>query len=196
LDELYDKLAIGDLISRERWARDNHSFDEMAQCYHPDATVEVSWFKGSGAEFVELSRRQSGNGVLNFHVMSPSVVTVRGDRAIAETRCSTRNFWEVDGVEGSIEAFIKILWRALRVDQGWLLAGLRVIYVRDILYARNPAQPPIFDLERLAQFRQSYRYQAYHLDRLGLEPRNDLPGEDQPDSVVALRKSEREWLNA
>ena len=191
-----DRLAIADLIYRERWARDNHMWEEMVASYHPDSLVEISWFKGTGAKFVELSRGAVREGTINFHVMSPAIVTVNGDRAIAETPATLRNFFQVDGVDGSIEAFVKLLWRALRTETGWLIAGLRVIYVRDLLHACNPAKPPHFDQDRLDQFRLSYRYMSYHLTRLGLNPRDDLPGEDRPETVRELRGAETQWLQS
>ena len=72
------------MIQRERAARDAASWDEMASYHHPESTVEVAWFKGSGQLFVELTRknwRSSGN--VNFHDVGAAVVTLNGDRAIA-----------------------------------------------------------------------------------------------------------------
>ena len=194
MSDLLDQLAVADLITRERWARDNRMFDEMAKFYHPDSVVETTWFTGSGAEFVERSRAAVREGLINFHVMSPSIVTLNGDRALAETPASLRNFWQVDGVDGSIEAFVKLMWRAVRTDHGWQIAGLRVIYVRDLLHACNPTRPPQFDQEKLNQYRACCRYQSYHLARLGLEPSQDMVGEDRPETVAALRRGEQVWL--
>ena len=195
MTDLLDKLAIADVIQRERYARDNRLFDEMATYYHPESVVEVQWFRGSGADFVEQSRRTVRPGLINFHILSPSIVTLAGDRALAETPASLRNFWTVDGIDGSIEGFVKLLWRTRRTERGWLIAGLRVIYVRDMLHACNPTRPPVFDEERLQQFRLAYRYMAYHLTRLGLTPKDDMPGEDLPETVAAVRRGEQEWLS-
>ncbi len=196
---LLDQVAVADVIMRERLARDNAKWSEMASYYHPDSMVDVSWFKGSGAEFVAQSKWQADKRVatsnaINFHIMSPAVVTVRHDRAIAETPCSLRSFMKLGGVEVSRDSFVRLLWRAQPLDGGWLIAGLRCVYVRDLLYTCQPGQTPVLDDTRLNSYRLSYRYTAYMLTDLGLSPRDDLPGDDRPETVVALRAGEQAWL--
>ena len=196
---LMDQVAIGDLIQRERLARDNACWPEMASYYHPESTVDVSWFVGSGAEFVAQSKRQSdkriaSSNAINFHVMTPAVVTVGDGRAIAETPCSLRSFMHLGGVDVSRDSFVRLLWRALPFEGRWLIAGLRCIYVRDLLYSCQPGQAPVLDEARLAGYRLSYRYTAYMLTELGLSPRDDLPGDDRPETVTALRAGEQRWL--
>ena len=196
---LMDQVAIADVIMRERLARDNAEWAEMARYYHPESTVDVSWFKGSGAEFVAQSKRQSdkriaSSNAINFHVMTPAVVTVNGGRAIAETPCSLRSFMRLGGVEVSRDSFVRLLWRALPLDGVWLIAGLRCIYVRDLLYSVQPGQAPVLDEVRLNSYRLSYRYTAYMLTELGLSPRDDLPGDDRPETVTAVRAAEQNWL--
>ena len=46
-----DLIAIENLVARERAARDGLRWAEMGDYYHPESTVDISWFKGSGAEF-------------------------------------------------------------------------------------------------------------------------------------------------
>ncbi|APR88381.1 Bile acid 7-alpha dehydratase BaiE [Minicystis rosea] len=193
---LLDQLAVSDLIHRERMARDNGLWDEMASYYHPESTIEVSWFRGSGAEFIARSRKNVRPDGVSLHVLSPSVVRVSGDRAIAETPCTLRGFMRHDGVDSSVESFVRLLSRAERVEGRWLIAGLRCLYVRDRLMACTPTRPPMLDDAMLSRYRLSYRYLSYHLAKLGLSPANDLPGVDRPETVTALRASEHEWLRA
>ena len=197
--DLLHKGAVADLVQRERLARDNGQWEEMAACWHPESTVDVSWFKGTGAEFVastvaQASKRIATSTAINFHVMSPAVVTVRNDRAIAETPCALRSFMQLDGVDVSRDGFVKLLWRARLAEEQWLIAGLRCIYVRDLLLACNPTRPPVLDEARLNSYRLSYRYLTYTLTALGLASCDDLPGEDRPETVAALRAGERRWL--
>ena len=197
---LMDQAAIADVILRERLARDNACWPEMESYYHPESTVDVSWFQGSGAEFVAQSKWQAdkriaSSSAINFHVMSPAVVTVKSNRAIAETPCSLRSFMDLGGVAVSRDSFVRLLWRARPLDGRWLIAGLRCIYVRDLLYSCQPGQVPALDEARLKSYRLSYRYTAYMLTELGLSPRDDLPGDDRPETVAALRAGEQQWLD-
>ena len=140
----------------------------MASYYHEDSFIDVSWFRGSGADFVagtvrQAERRVAATTAINFHVMSPPVVAISNNLAIAETPCSLRNFMQINGVDVGRESFVKLLWRARRTPGGWLIAGLRGICVRDLLLACNPAHPPVLDEARLAKYRLSYRYMGHTL---------------------------------
>ncbi len=194
VEEQLDQVAVNDLIQRERLARDNFFWVEMASYYHPDSFIDVSWFQGSGAEFVEESKENIRTDAINSHVMSPAVVTVKTDRAIAETPCMLRSFLQIEGDDVSFESFVRLLWRARRLDGRWLIAGLRGIYVRDMVMACNPSRVPKLDVEKLAKFRLSYRYLSYNLAYFGREARDDLPGIDRPETVTALREAEKQWL--
>ena len=57
-----DRLAVAELVQRERAARDQGIWDEMAACYHPESRIETAWFKGTGAEFVARTSRMLGDG--------------------------------------------------------------------------------------------------------------------------------------
>ena len=201
--EQLDRLAIAEIILRERTARDSAFWEEMASYYHPESEIEVSWFKGSGAEFCQRTRvqyeasakRPDGMDRMNFHEMGAAVVNVNNDRAIAETACTLHSFFPLDGVACKNTAFVRLMWRAQRLNGRWLIAGLRCMYIRDLMTACNPNQKPAIDEAELKRYRAAYRFMSYHLSRLGLDPKDNLPGADRPETVVALRQAERAWLD-
>jgi hypothetical protein len=139
--EQLDRLAIAEIILRERTARDSARWEEMASYYHPESEIEVSWFRGSGAEFVERTklqyeatrRRSDEMDRMNFHEMGAAVVTVSNDRAIAETACTLHSFFPLDGVACKNTGFVRLMWRAQSLDGRWLIAGLRCLYIRDLI---------------------------------------------------------------
>ena len=192
--ELLDRVAVADVIMRERLARETKNSAEEAACFHPDAIIEVSWFKGSAADFVEAGERNPATDTINFDSMSPAVISVKNDRAIADTACAVHTFSRLDGVEVSTTSYTRLLWRTKRLKGEWLISGLRGIYIRDTLVPCNPTQVPKLDEEKLSQFRPSYRHLSYVLAAGGRPVRDDLPGVDQPETVAALRAGERKWL--
>ena len=194
----FDRIDVADLILRERLARDCRDWDEMAACYHPDSLVEVSWFKGTGAEFVEMTKgaARPTHVNVNFHLMTPPVVNVRGDRAISETPCGLRSFSKMGDGEISFQGFVRLYWRVTREGENWLIAGLRCLYIKDEIGGRDPAFQPHFDPEKLEGYRDSYRFTSANLANLGILVRDDLPGLDQPEAAIALRAGERDWLSA
>lgn len=179
---------------RERLARETDNWEDEAACFHPDAIVEVSWFKGSGTEFVKAGMKKPAIETVNCDSMSPGVILVKNDRAIADTACAVHTFSRLDGIEISLTNYTRLLWRVQRSQGRWLIAGLRGLYIRDTLIPRNPSQVVKLDEERLGKFRTSYRFLSYVLTAKGLPAHDDLPGVDQPDGVAALRAGEREWL--
>ena len=190
-----DKIDVAELILRERLARDNRDWDEMASCWLEDSVVDVSWFRGSGPEFVRLTKGNIKENSYNFHVMSPPVVRVVGDNAISETPCTLRDFSNIAGADASYEGFVRLFWRARRSEAGWLLAGLRCLYLVDLFHGRDPARPPAFDPELLKTYRSPYRFLMCNLTNLGVPVRDDLPGIDRPEVVAAMRTAEAAWLN-
>ncbi len=192
--DFIDRASVADVIGRERAARDGRRWTEMAACYHPDAFVDVSWFRGGGEAFVEASRKVAAGPTLSFHGMAPAVVTVNGDRALAETACSLHGMTELEGVDVALIGYTRLLWRALRSGDGWLIAGLRAMYVSDMLLPRNPSRVPAIDDEILRTFRPSYKYLSYIITKSGRTIQDDLPGIDRPESVTALRAAEQQWL--
>jgi hypothetical protein len=192
--EFVDRAAIADVIQRERAARDGRLWADMAACYHRDALVDVSWFRGGGDAFVEASREVAGGPTLSFHGMSPAVVTIKEDRALAETACALHGMTELDGVDVALVGYARLLWRALRSDDRWLIAGLRAMYISDMLLPRNPNRVPQIDDDVLRTFRPSYKYLSYVITKNGRTIQDDLPGIDRPESVVALRAAEQQWL--
>ncbi len=194
-NELLAKLEIADLVQRERAARDAGQWEEMAACWHPTSEVDVSWFRGDGAGFVAASRRNASMGRVSLHQLAPTVAQVAGTRATAETPCQLVSFIPVEGVDMCLTGAVRLLWRADQLNGRWLIAGLRVIYLRDYLTACDPSNVPAINREELAAYRQSYRFLSYILARSPNRPRDDLPGIDRPETVKAVRASEAQWLS-
>ena len=193
--ECIQRVLIAELIQRERAARDGGLWQVMAECWHPQSRIDTSWFRGSGAEFVAATEKNANTGkTLSFHDIGPSVVTVKGDRAISDTGCAIYGMLTLNQADVAILSHTRLLSRALKVGDKWLLAGAAVVYVRDMLIPRNPTQVPEIDNALLTSFRNSYRYLSYVLAQSGHAARTDLAGIDLPETVAALRARESRWL--
>lgn len=55
-EALRNKADIQELIQFERFCRDNYLWEGMLQCFSKDSRVNISWFDGTGEEFVESSK--------------------------------------------------------------------------------------------------------------------------------------------
>ena len=79
-----DVSAVSQLIVRERLSRDLGLWEQMHDCYHEDSVVRLSWINASGPEFVRRSKDMAARNVKATHRLGPVLVTLAGDRAIAQ----------------------------------------------------------------------------------------------------------------
>ncbi len=195
VQEQIDRVAIAELVQRERIARDMWQWEELAACYNADSRVDISWFTGSGAEFAAASAKMAVGGLRTFHQMSPTVTQIRGNRALADTGCAVHLLSDVDGVDVVVISHARLRSRVERKTSEWLLSGLRVVYVQDMMIPLDPSQRPRLDPAKLTGYRASYRFMCFLLSQRGYAPKNSLPGTDRPDTVTTLLDAEVAWLH-
>jgi hypothetical protein len=81
---LEDRQNIADLMTG--WIhRDLEEWEQLRDLFHPDGTIEISWFEGRASDFVDGSMRMGKSDLRTKHVMSAPVVTFNGNKAIVET---------------------------------------------------------------------------------------------------------------
>ncbi|ORM71842.1 nuclear transport factor 2 family protein [Pantoea rwandensis] len=85
-NQLQDRQQLNDLMNC--WMhRDLGEWDALRELFHPDGTIEITWFEGLGSDFVEGSMRMGQSDLRTKHLIAAPVVTfnARGDKAILET---------------------------------------------------------------------------------------------------------------
>ncbi|PXW34609.1 SnoaL-like protein [Klebsiella oxytoca] len=83
---LGDRLQITDLLTG--WMhRDLGEWDQLRNLFHPDGTIEITWFEGLASDFVDGSMRMGTSDVRTKHLIGTPVVTFNAEatRAIVET---------------------------------------------------------------------------------------------------------------
>jgi hypothetical protein len=196
LGELLEREAIFDLLRLERFWRDQGEWDRLADCYTEDAHVRTTWFDGTARDFVEGSREMAGRGRHSKHLITPTYLRIRGDRALAESLGQIHNRSTFDGVEVDMIQHCRFLSRLRRTPVGWRLASFEGIYQRDTIQPVNPGDRLALDWEELRRFRPAYRIWSYALSRQGYEIAQDRIGDDRPDLLRAFYAAEEHWLEA
>lgn len=184
--ESADVSAITQLILRERESRDLGRWGRMKGCFWPESLVRVSWFRGSGAEFVEGSIDMAQRGVLAKHRLAPILVTLNGERAIASLAAIIDLPVTLKGVEMTLSAHARFLYRVERRGTEWRIMGFDAIYMRDELTPAIPGQSISINPDELKGFRSTYRMLSYYLRSEGYQVDANLAGEDRPELVEAL----------
>ncbi|GJF30572.1 hypothetical protein KNE206_32720 [Kitasatospora sp. NE20-6] len=185
--------AVTQLVLHERQSRDRGRWDVMRACFAPDSTVRVSWFRGTGADFVTESQKMAERGDTATHRLSPPVVDVHGDRALAEVPAAIEVRTLLDGVEVDVTSRTRILYRAERREGRWLIVSVDPVYESDTLATSLPGTRLTVDAEELAAFRPPYRMLAHVLSRRGYRIGDDLYGDDRPQDSAALYASAVAW---
>jgi hypothetical protein len=188
-----DISAVTQLVLDERECRDRGRWERMHECYFPDSLVRISWFQGSGPEFVERSREMAQRGVPATHRLGPVAVRLRMNRAVASLGASIDVPASIDGVDLSLSSHARFLYRCERRDGRWGLRSFEAYYLGDELRASIPGQMVPITAADVAGFRHSYRMLSFILDHNGYAINPDLPGVDRPESVDALCREVYEW---
>ena len=185
--------AISQLILRERESRDLQRWNTLRDCYWPDSLIRVSWFKGNAEDFVNGSRDMAKRGVPAKHRLGPILVTLAGDRAVASLAAIIDLPVRLSGIEGTLSAHARFLYRAERRGGQWRIVGFDAYYIRDELTPAVPGQTVQLDSKELGALRPTYRLLSYYLKSKGFSIDSNLPGEDRPDLIDALNQEIFSW---
>lgn len=188
-----DVSAVTQLILRERESRDLGRWERMRGCFWPESQVRVSWYHGDGAGFVEGSIDMAKRGVLAKHRVTPILVNLNGNRAVAAMPSIIDLPVKLHGVDLILSAHARFLYRAEKRADVWRLMGFDAIYMRDELTPTIPGRSITIDPEAVKGFRPTYRLLAYYMTSQGYGVDPDLAGEDRPELVEAMNNEVYGW---
>ena len=189
-----DLGEISQLVVRERQSRVRHLAEELAACFHPDATVTTSWLQGSAAQFVASSgpRGTVAGPILNR--AGPPIVHARERRAVVELPSTTTRWIPVAEVEAELTSYMRLLYRVEKRDAEWRISDLSAINEGDALRPAIPGQTLSIDGAQLGRLRHSYRFLAYTRALRGEQVSDELFGTDRPGPVDELYGRAFAWL--
>jgi hypothetical protein len=188
-----DISAVTQLILTERESRDLGQWDRMRNCFHPDSLVRISWFTGTGYDFVTASIEMAQRKVLAKHRLGPVLVRLAAERAVASLSGIVDIPITLEGVEAQLSSHVRFLYRAERRAARWRIFGFDAIYLRDELTPSILGQSLPVTPADVSGFRRSYRMLSYVLTRQGYRVNPDLAGEDRPESAAALMAELYRW---
>jgi hypothetical protein len=187
-----DKFSVKELIEFERFCRDNALWDEMKKCFANNSNVTISWFQGSGHDFVDASSKMKTYAP---HKIFDTLVWVKNNKAVSITLATIQARCTINGQVLELHSDAKLLYRTQKMDDIWQIISMDGIYEKDALIPVSPNANICIPLEEIAQFRPSYAHLAYVLRQEGYTIDANLPGMDKPDLVNELYEAADEWLN-
>lgn len=187
---LEDRLSIADLMTG--WIhRDLGEWDQLRNLFHPDATIDITWFQGKASDFVDGSMKMGASNFQAKHVITSPVVTFNGNKAIAETNAIIVAANAVLGM--GCEGHARFYDRVEKRDGVWKIADRRALY--DICTFIFPTGVVDVDKRTIQKYPREYAALAYVLEKSGFAVNAVFPtrGSDLEKKIKAEGQT---WLKA
>lgn len=185
---LSDRQQIADLMTGWMY-RDLEQWDSLRSLFHPDGTIEITWFEGRFSDFVDGSMRMGASDLRTKHVIASPVVTFNRDKAIAETNAIIvcENVKLGLGCEGHSRFNDCVEKR----DGVWRIAHRACIY--DMGKFTFPRGFVEIDVTAVDRHPREFAPLAYVLEKSGFPVTRQIPtkGSEQENEIKA---SARRWL--
>lgn len=162
--QLADRQQLNDLMLG--WIhRDLSQWDALRNLFHPDGTIEVTWFEGLASDFVDGSMRMGGSDVRTKHVITAPVVTYNasGTKAILETNAMI--IAENVKLNLGCECHNRFYDMAEKRDGEWRLFRRQTVY--DMGLFTFPLGPVEIDKAQVMKYPREYAALAYILEKSG-----------------------------
>ena len=190
-----DVSTISQLILLERESCDLQRWQRMRSCYHPHSRVRLSWFSGTGDEYVDAMMDMSRRGLQPQHRLGPPLVRIKGARAVASVSEIVSIPERLGNTEVRMQSYALLMYRIEKREGRWVIVNLDPIYLHDELVSALPGVPVPQVPGDLTQYRASYRMLSYVLSLKGYQANAELAGFDRPDSVTRLNAEVYSWAD-
>ena len=146
IEEMLRDYEVREVRRRWAFARDHGEWETMRACFHPDATVSVSWFDGPIATFLERTIAMSTGRrpeERSKHFIGNARSWAKGDRAILETDAMVlgRNFF-AEGQLFDFTYYLRFFDRLEKRQGTWRILSMTAIYDKDRIDPVIPGSVP------------------------------------------------------
>ena len=187
---LADRLDIADLMTG--WIhRDNGEWDQLRALFHPEATIEITWFKGKATDFVNGSMKMGTSDFKTKHLIALPVVTFHGTKAITETNAIVVGFNTALGL--GCEAHCRFYDHIEKRDGAWKILERHAIY--DMASFTFPHGIVELDESAIQKYPIEYAPLAYLLQQSGFPVTSIYPTKGS-DLEKTIKAEGQTWLKA
>lgn len=190
-DRLIDRQAIADLMTGWLY-RDTMRWDELADLFHEDATIEITWFRGAARDFIDGSRRMAAGPLRTKHVIGAPVIRFAGDRALVETNAMIVADHLDLGL--GVTTHNRFLDRVSQRDGVWRITHRDAVYdMGGFTYPFGTQGAADIDTDALTRHPREYAALAYVLEHSGFPVTGTFPtrGSEREQEIMRLGTT---WL--
>lgn len=195
-----EELAVRQVRQSWAFARDHGEWDTMKSCFHPEATLIVSWYSGPVAGFIERSMQMTAARnpeERSKHWLGNARTTIWDKRAVLETDFMILTRDLIDGHLFDYSSWGRFLDQIEKRDGVWRILRWTTIYDKDRLDPVIPGAVP-------AAFYARVRVEGHGSGFAFMQLRQDKRGRAAPPGLVfghteaerKLHEDARSWLAA
>jgi 3-phenylpropionate/cinnamic acid dioxygenase small subunit len=194
-----DEHQIASLLIRWGHARDSDDWETLAECFHENATIHISWISGSAEKFIAHSRAMAAGrkpGSHTRHLISGIWALVKGGRAFS--RCNV-NLYMRDQIHGHIfdlQSWFRFFDLLEKRNNFWRIIKRNAVYEKDCMFPVDPGGFPkdFLSAMDLSAFPESAKFLCYWINYCGGRPSADMITVHSEEERALTEESEA-WLN-
>jgi len=188
IDRLTDRMEIATLMAG--WlSRDLAQWDKLAALFQDNAMIEITWFRGTVAKFVEGSRNMGASDLVSRHLIGAPQIQFQAARALVETPTVIVVQNSKIGLGATTQA--RFLDRVEQSGECWQIAQRHCSY--DISTLDFPRGLLEIDLTRLDRHPPEYAPLAYMLEGAGFPINGPFPTRGSKHEAD-IKKEAALWL--
>ncbi|MBT7486941.1 MAG: SnoaL-like domain-containing protein [Rhodospirillales bacterium] len=188
LEEAADRSEILQVSMYSLVYRDRGDWDELFDCFHPDAQITTSWFEGNAHEFIEGSSKMMGShdpaDSQKHFAGNPRVITNGDNRAVCEYYLTLHQRRRIDGYLFDFQTWSSTVDMFELRDDTWRVLGRWNIYEKDRMDPHKPGEVPMsfFEEMDLTPYPEGLQYHCW---------RNARGSSEMPSKGFVIEGTER-----
>lgn len=189
---LEDRQQITDLMTG--WIhRDLGEWASLRNLFHPDGTIEITWFEGLASDFVDGSMRMGASDFRTKHVIASPTVTFNADATKALVETNAMIIGENVALNLGCTGHNRFYDRAEKRDGVWKLSHRQSIY--DMASFTFPLGVVEIDTDTVAKYPREYAALAYLLEKSGF-PVQRVFATRGSELEKQIKDAGQDWLTA
>jgi len=169
-----DEHEIARVLMAWGHARDSDDWDALAECFHGDATIHISWISDTAKAFIAGSKAMAANrkpGSHMKHAFAGPLVTVNGDRAFSRCHVTLSARAIIDDLEFDFLSLFRFFDLFEKRDGTWRILKRTAVYEKDRMDPVHPHLVPasFYEAMDLSAFPPELRFLGFFLAGGGRE---------------------------